>query len=402
MDAFYASVEQRDDPSLKGKPVIVGGDARRGVVLAASYEVRPFGVRSAMSMARAMTLAPKAIVVPPRPEAYAEASEKVFTIFESFTPLVEGLSLDEAFLDVTNSQALFGPAPEIARQLRARIRHETGLPASAGLAENKFVAKIASDLAKPDGFKEVPFGTAPQFLAPLPVSRLWGVGPKTEEQLLALGLKTIGDLAAKDPQWLSRKLGSSGDHFWHLSRGLDARHVESDRGAKSVGAEDTFGEDLEGEEALWPHLHLQALRVARRMRKAGLKARTVQLKVKFADFESLTRRHTLEAPTDDGQTLYREARALLSKVDLSKKVRLTGVSAQEILGDAPQLSLFDEGPPKKAERLNQALDAIAGKFGSTAVMPADVKHGGEDDRREALRRSIGLSKTDSEKAKKRR
>jgi DNA polymerase IV len=402
MDAFYASVEQRDDPSLRGKPVIVGGDARRGVVLAASYEVRPFGVRSAMPMARAVKLAPKAIVVPPRPEAYAEASEKVFTIFESFTPLVEGLSLDEAFLDVTESRALFGHAREIAIKLRARIRAETGLPASAGLAENKFVAKIASDLAKPDGFKEVPFGTARAFLAPLPVSRLWGVGPKTEEQLLALGLKTIGDIAAKDAEWLSRKLGSGGDHFSHLSRGLDARAVESDRGAKSVGAEDTFGEDLEGEEALWPHIHLQALRVGRRLRRAGIKARTVQLKVKFADFEALTRRHTLDAATDDGQRLYREARALLSKLDLSKKVRLTGVSAQEILEEAPQLSLFGEEAPKKSDKLNQALDAIAGKFGSTAVMPADVKSGGEDDRREALRRNIGLAKADAEKEKKRR
>lgn len=400
MDAFYASVEQRDDPALLGKPVIVGGDARRGVVLAASYEVRPFGVRSAMPMARALKLAPKAIVARPRPEAYAEASEQVFAIFESFTPLVEGLSLDEAFLDVTESRSLFGHAREIAQQIRRRIRDEVGLPASAGLAENKFVAKIASDLAKPDGFKEVPFGTAREFLAPLPVSRLWGVGPKTEEQLVGLGLRTIGDLAAHDASWLTRKLGSGGEHFSYLSRGLDARVVEADRGAKSMGAQDTFGEDLEGEEALWPHLHLQALRVARRMRRHGLKTRTVQLTVKFADFESLTRRHTLDEPTDDGQRLYREARALLAKVDLSRKVRLTGVSAQELFGEAAQLSLFEGGPAPKSERLNKALDAIAGKFGSAAVLPADVKHGGEDDGREAMRRSVGLSRADAEQAKK--
>ncbi len=204
MDAFYASVEQRDHPEWQGQPLIVGGHPTRGVVLAASYEVRPFGVRSAMPMHRALKAAPHAIVAPPRFLAYAEASEAVFAILSSVTPLIEPLSLDEAFLDVTASRALFGEPRDIATKLRARIRAETGLPCSTGLAESKFLAKIASDLAKPNGQYEVPPGTAKTFLAPLPVSRLWGVGPKTEETLKGLGLRTIGDLAARDREWLSR------------------------------------------------------------------------------------------------------------------------------------------------------------------------------------------------------
>ncbi|MBM4777646.1 MAG: DNA polymerase IV, partial [Archangiaceae bacterium] len=311
MDAFYASVEQRDDPKLKGKPVIVGGHPQRGVVLAASYEVRPFGVRSAMPMGRAVKLAPKAIVVPPRFDAYVDASEAVFRIFERYTPLIEPLSLDEAFLDVTGSQALFGDPVSLAKRIRREISDELHLPASAGIAEVKFVAKIASDSGKPAGQKVVEPGTSKAFLAPLPVSRLWGVGPKTEEVLLRLGLKTIGDVANKDLEWLTKNLGSSAQHFWELSNAIDPRVVVPDREAKSIGAQDTFDEDLLGEEALAPHLHGQALRVGRRMRKAGLKGRVVQLTVKYDDFQSITRRKTLETPTDDGQVLYREARALL-------------------------------------------------------------------------------------------
>src|SRR3990172_6215264 len=242
MDAFYASVEQRDNPALRGRPVIVGGHARRGVVLAASYEVRPFGVRSAIPMARALKLAPHAVVVSPRFDAYARASEQVFAIFESVTPLVEPLSLDEAFLDVTFSQTLFGTPWQIASRLRARIAAQVGLPSSAGIAMVKFAAKIASDLAKPNGQKEVPEGVA-AFLAPLPVSRRWGGGPKTEELLLRFGLKTIGDVAGRDRGWLSERRGEAGAHLSLLSRGIDERSVVPDREAKSVGAEDTFEED---------------------------------------------------------------------------------------------------------------------------------------------------------------
>lgn len=392
MDAFYASVEQRDNPDLRGKPVIVGGHPTRGVVLAASYEVRPFGVRSAMPMSRAVKLAPRAIVVPPRFEAYADASERVFSLFESVTPLVEPLSLDEAFLDVTASLKLFGAPSDIARQLRERIAREVHLPASAGIAGVKFVAKIASDLAKPNGQREVPLEQTVAFLAPLPVARLWGVGPKTEETLHGHGLRTIGDVAARDPEWLERVLGSSGRALWELSQGRDDRDVIPDQQAKSIGAEDTFEEDLRGAEALQPHLHSQALRVGRRLRRAGLKARVVQLKVKFSNFELVTRRTTLEAPTDDGQSLYRAALDLLQRVPRGRPVRLTGVSAHEMGEGGAQLGLFDAGK-KPVDKLNAALDRIAEKFGAGAVMTADLAgtEGGDDE----ARRLTGASRLDA-------
>jgi DNA polymerase-4 len=371
MDAFYASVEQRDNPALRGKPVIVGGHPTRGVVLAASYEVRPFGVRSAMPMAQAVKLAPQALVVPPRFEAYAKASEGAFAIFERYTPAIEPLSLDEAFLDVTASLRLFGPAAAVARRIRAEVAAELSVPASAGIAENKFVAKIATDLAKPDGQREVPFGQARAFLAPLPVSRLWGVGAKTEAVLWRWGLRRIGDVAEKDPTWLEQRVGAWGRALWHLSRGEDERPVVPDRLAKSIGAEETFEEDLVGLEALRPHLHAQALRVGRRLRRAGVRARVAQLKVKHHDFEVLTRRRTLPSPTDDGQALYQAALALLARVDVEKPIRLTGVSAQELVGEGAQLGLFEE-PPARRQRLNAALDKIADRFGTGAVVPADL------------------------------
>ena len=384
MDAFYASVEQRDDPSLKGRPVIVGGHPTRGVVLAASYEVRPFGVRSAMPMSRAVKQAPQAVVVAPRFEAYAQASEQVFNIFESVTPLVEPLSLDEAFLDVTASQSLFGSPWQIASALRARIAREVHLPCSAGIAGVKFVAKIASDVAKPNGQKEVRPEDTVAFLAPLPVSRLWGVGPRTEETLRRLGVRTIGDVAAREPAWLERELGSMGRHLWELSHAIDEREVVPDRQAKSIGAEDTFEEDVASPDALGPHIHSQALRVGRRLRRAGLKARVAQLKIKFHDFEVVTRRVTLPEPTDDGQTLYRAALELLERVPRGRAVRLTGVSGQELTDTQGQLGLFDQGP-KPADRLNAALDRISSKFGTRAVVTADLAEAerGSDDERTA-------------------
>lgn len=370
MDAFYASVEQRDNPALRGKPIIVGGHAQRGVVVAASYEVRPFGVRSAMPMARAMKAAPHAIVVKPRFSAYAEASEQVFAIFERYTPLIEPLSLDEAFLDVTASVGLFGSPADIARRIRKEIADELDLPASAGIAPVKFVAKIASDLAKPNGQREVRPEETVAFLAGLPVSRLWGVGPKTEEALKLAGLRTIGDVAQREPDWLEERLGSSGRHLWELSQGIDTREVVPDRAAKSVGAEDTFEEDLTGLDALKPHVHSQALRVGRRLRRAGVKGRVVQLKLKFSDFTLITRRTTLREATDDGQTLYRTALELLERAHEGKPIRLTGVSVQ--LDEVPpQLGLFPAAPPRTA-KLNAALDKIAERFGSKAITTADI------------------------------
>ncbi|NRD59360.1 DNA polymerase IV [Corallococcus exiguus] len=371
MDAFYASVEQRDNPSLRGKPVIVGGHAQRGVVVAASYEVRPFGVRSAMPMARAMKQAPHAIVVKPRFSAYAEASEHVFAIFERYTPLIEPLSLDEAFLDVTASVGLFGAAADIAKRIRKEISHELNLPASAGIATAKFVAKIASDLAKPNGQREVRPEETVAFLAGLPVSRLWGVGPKTEEAMKRAGLVTIGDVATRDVDWLEERFGAaSAKHLWELSHGIDARDVVPDRAAKSVGAEDTFDEDLTGLEALKPHVHAQALRVARRLRRATLKGRVVQLKLKFADFTLITRRVTLREATDDGQVIYRAALELLERAHEGKALRLTGVSVQ-LDEDEPQLGLFPAAAPKSS-KLNEAMDRIAARFGSKAITMADI------------------------------
>jgi DNA polymerase-4 len=383
MDAFYASVEQRDNLQLRGKPVIVGGHPKRGVVLAASYEVRPSGVRSAMPMVEALRRAPHAIVVPPRPEAYASASEEVFAILESVTPLIEPLSLDEAFLDVTGSQSLFGPPGRIATHLRARIANELRLPASAGIAAVKFVAKVASDLAKPNGQREVPGDETEQFLAPLLVGRLWGVGAKTEAALHALGIRTIGDLGARDPGWLEDRV-SGGRGLWELSQGIDPRPVIPDRGAKSIGSEDTFEEDLAGKETLRPFIHAQALRVGRRLRRADTRARVVQLKIKLADFTLVTRRTTLSEPSDDGQTLYRTAIELLARYELRQRVRLTGVSAQELMEPAAQLPLLGE-PPSRTQRLNAALDRIADKFGSSAVRPADVAVAEPDDEAHSLR-----------------
>jgi DNA polymerase IV len=369
MDAFYASVEQRDRPDLRGRPVIVGGHPRRGVVLAASYEVRPLGVKSAMPMVEALRLAPRAEVVPPRFEAYAAASEAVFAILESVTPLYEPLSLDEAFLDVTASRQLFGDGASIARQIRERIARELHLPASAGIAEVKLAAKIASDLAKPNGQREVPAGGTREFLAPLPIFRLWGVGRKTLELLKPLGLRTIGDLAARDPDWLERRLPGC-RHLWELSQGIDPRAVTPDRAAKSIGAEDTFDEDL-GVGELSPHIHEQALRVGRRLRRARCKGRVVQLKLKLSDFSLLTRQTTLPEPTDDGQSLYRAAAELLARLQLRQRVRLTGVSAHNIVAEEAQLSLFSAAP-NRSDRLNAALDRIADRFGGKALVTADV------------------------------
>jgi DNA polymerase-4 len=378
MDAFYASVEQRDAPSLRGRPVIVGGSARRGVVLAASYEVRPFGVRSAMPMARALRLAPDAVVVRPRFDVYAEVSARVFDILQTVTPLFEPLSLDEAFLDVTASRNLFGPPAEIARTLRGRIAGELGLPSSAGIAASKLVAKIASDLAKPNGQLEVPADAGAAFLAPLPVARIPGVGPKSARTLLALGIATVGDLAAQDPAFLERRLGPGGRELWDRAHAVDPRPVVADRDARSVGAEETFDEDLTGAEALRPHVHAQALRVAHRLRRAGLRARTIQLKLKRSDFTIVTRRTTLEQPTDDGQTIYREAARLLER-EPPHATRLTGVSAQNLVATgAPQLGLFAPAPTA-ADKLNRALDAITSRFGSSAITTGDIAAGPADD-----------------------
>jgi len=375
LDAFYASVEQRDNPTLRGKPVIVGGSRTRGVVCAASYEARPFGVRSAMSMVEAVRLCPKAIVLPVRMDYYAEVSAEFFAILRRYSPIVEGLSLDEAFLDVTGEERLYGDGPTIARRIKDDVRSELRLVASVGVAPTKFVAKIASDLGKPDGLVAVPDGGERAFLHPLPVGRLWGVGKVTEKVLAELSLRTIGDVARAGEKVLALKLGAqSARHLAELANGIDPRHVEADRAAVSIGHEDTFERDLRRTVELKPHLLDQADRVCARLRELGLRARTITLKVKYANHQRVSRRVTLDSPTSDARVVAAEAVRLFAEVpDVAERgVRLTGVSLsglerREAVGQ--QLSL-DEPRRERGEQLGSALDAIAHKFGRAAVRRA--------------------------------
>jgi DNA polymerase IV len=390
LDAFYASVEQLDDPSLKGRPVVVGGPSRRGVVCAASYEARRYGVRSAMPTVQARRLCPKGVFLPPRFERYGQLSDQVFGIYRRYTPLVEPLSLDEAFLDVTESRALHGDGRAIALAIKRSVREETGLTVSAGVADVKMASKIASDLGKPDGLVVVPEGGTAAFLAPLPVSRLWGVGRVTEAALSRLGVATIGDLARHPEPALVDRFGEHGRHMRALALGKDPRPVTPDEAAKSIGAEETFEEDLRGAGPLLPRLLEQSGRVARRLRAAGARGRTVTLKLKYADFTLVTRRCTLPAPTDDSAAIFEAVRAGLTRADLSRPVRLTGVSVSGFGGDGgpEQLGLFDVPAAAAGRRqaLNAALDDIAERFGDGAVKPATLA-GGEGPRK--LRRATG-------------
>jgi DNA polymerase-4 len=369
MDAFYASVEQRDNPALRGKPVIVGGSSRRGVVLAASYEVRPFGVRSAMPMAEALRKAPHAIVVEPHRDRYAQASEAAFAIFHRYTPLVEPLSLDEAFLDVTASRSLFGDGETIARAIKRDVRAELELTASAGVAPCKFAAKVASDLRKPDGLVVVPENGVAEFLAPLPIERMWGVGPKTAPKMRALGFATIGDLTRGSTETLERVLGVWGIEVARLARGEDARDVVPDAMAKSIGAEETYEEDLVGAEAIAPTLLDHAGRVARRLVRAGLSARTVAVKVKYADFSLCTRRVTLPEPVQDTDGIHRAAIDLLARMPLQgRRVRLTGVSVSGISEGAPPPALFPDAGAERRRKVEEVAARIADRFGDEGAV----------------------------------
>ena len=369
MDAFYASVEQRDDPGLRGKPVIVGGPSRRGVVLAASYEVRRFGVRSAMPMAEAIRLAPQAVVVAPHREAYELASEQSRAIFHRYTPVVEPLSLDEAFLDVTASRALFGDGEVIARAIKEDVRKELGLTVSAGVAPSKFVAKVASDLGKPDGLVVVTPGEVAAFLAPLPVERMWGVGPKTAPRMRALGYSTLGDLARAGEAALRRALGSWGAEVARLAAGEDDRDVVRDPIARSVGAEETYEQDLVDPEAIARTLLHHSGRVARRLVHSGQFARTVVIKIKYADFTLRTRRLTLPEPIQDTDGIYQAARQLLSRMPVDRRrVRLTGVSVQGIMDGDAAPTLFPDAQGKKLRELERVAARIADRFGDDAAV----------------------------------
>jgi DNA polymerase-4 len=324
-----------------------------------------------MPTVRARRLCPDCVVLAPRFDRYHQLSHAVFAIYQRYTPLIEPLSLDEAFLDVTGSAALHGDGPTIAAAIKADVRREVGLTVSAGVADVKLAAKIASDLGKPDGLVEVPGGTTRAFLAPLPVARLWGVGQVTEAALARLGIHRIGQLADAPDVLLARAVGHRhARDLRALARGDDPREVIAHEEAKSVGAEETFGADLRGREAVLPHLLDQAERVARRLREAGKKARTVTLKLKYADFELATRRCTLPGATDDGKTLFEAARAQLDRADLARPVRLTGISASGLDGPPEQLGLFESRLPVRRAALNAAIDALAERYGPDAVRPA--------------------------------
>ena len=382
MDAFYASVEQHDDPALRGRPVLVGGKGRRSVVSAASYEARPYGCRSAMPMGEALRRCPDAVVVTPRIGRYAEVSACIMDVFHDFSPLVEPLSLDEAFLDMTGSERLFGPPDEMGRRLKTAVREATdGLTISVGASVTKFVAKVASDLQKPDGLTVVAQGDVRSFLAPLPVSRLWGVGEKTLQRLQALGLATMGDVAAAPARVLST-LGSLGDHIRRLATGDDPREVIPDRDPKSVGAEVTLEEDVIGAAALRPHLIRSADTIARRLRADGWMAGGVRVKLKTARFRLLTRQAALRTPTDAASELLDAVDALLAEFDLTVPMRLVGLAAYDLRpNDAPvQADLFLDAAHARTQRLDQAVDALKARFGKDAVKRASelAERGGTD------------------------
>ena len=377
MDAFYASVEQLDNPTLRGLPVIVGGRSARGVVTSASYEARKFGVRSAMPGFEARRLCPHGIFVPGRMDRYVEISRVVRTVFESFSPAVEPLSLDEAFLDLGGTEKLLGTPLEVGAALRRRVHEETGLVVSVGIAPNKMTAKILSDMCKPDGLLALGPEYVREFLFALPVERLWGVGRVTLRHMHELGIQTVGDLAARDGASLRAHFGSSGNHFWELANGIDPRPVIADWQRKSYGEENTFERDLElqGLE-LRRVLIAHGEAIARRLRDDNVRARTVTLKLKMARplgegrFPLVTRSHSLEGATDDGAEITRVAIELTSKVKEKDRIRLAGVQVHNLeRTQAKQLGLFNaaSGSEAKREKLNRALDTLAQRFGDEAV-----------------------------------
>lgn len=370
MDAFYASIEERDRPELVGRPLIVGGTpSGRGVVAAANYAVRKFGVHSAMPTSKALRLCPEAIVLRPRIDYYVSISEQIREIFERFTPLVEPLSLDEAFLDVKGTEGLFGPPPDVARQIKQQIRKEVGLVASVGVAPNKFLAKVASDLKKPDALVVVDPERVQEFLDPLPVERLWGVGRVTQSVFAEMGIGTIRQLRELGSDVLRRHFGEHGDHFWRLAHGLDDRQVVPDRDAKSISHESTFAADLSEREPLRAWLLELTDHVGRRLRRHRLQGRTVQIKVRFSNFRTLTRARTLSEPTNTTQEIWDAAAELLDKcLPATFAIRLLGVGLSGF--DHPamvQRSLFPDEAQQKHQQLDAATDEIQARFGKSAL-----------------------------------
>ncbi|HLL88563.1 MAG TPA: DNA polymerase IV [Tepidisphaeraceae bacterium] len=373
MDAFFAAVEVLDRPELAGKPVLVGGAGPRGVVAAASYEARTYGCHSAQPMAVALRNCPHAVVVAGRYWRYREVSRQVFAIFDRYTPQVQPLSIDEAFLDVTASQPLHGPAEQIAAKIRADVRRETKLTCSVGVAPNKFLAKLASDLDKPDGLTIVRPEFVDSLLPPLAVTKIYGVGPSTARRLAGLGIKTIGDLRTIALPVLERRVGTDeAAHYRRLAFGIDDRPVEPDREAKSIGQEQTFGTDLADPQAVRDVMLEQSEEVAARVRRNKLVARSVTVKIRFGDFQTITRRTTLPQPTDETATVWAAARELFDAwaATAFAPVRLIGVTAAQLApagGAAAQLELFPDPKQQKRKQIDSAVDAINAKFGKNVV-----------------------------------
>jgi DNA polymerase-4 len=381
MDAFYASVEERDRPELVGKPVIVGGTPeKRGVVAAANYVARKYGVHSAMPAVTAHRLCPQGVFLPPRIDYYVEVSSQIREIFERFTPLVEPLSLDEAFLDVTGSEHLFGQAVEIGRKIKQAIRQELRLVASVGVAPNKFLAKIASDLKKPDALVVVEPDKVQEFLDPLPVERLWGVGKQSSKVFQRLGIHTIGQLRQWPPDVLQSRFGSNGEYLWQLAHGIDDRSVVPDREAKSISHETTFEHDIADMEVLRAWLVDLTEQVGCRLRRNGLRGRTVQLKVRFADFSLITRSQTLPEPTNITQELWRAVDELLCHRLPGGRlpVRLVGMGVSG-LDDTGLIQgmLFDREEREKQARLDTVADQLKDRFGTEALRRGSSLERGE-------------------------
>ena len=378
LDAFFVSVELLKRPDLRGKPVLVGGTAGRGVVSAASYEARRYGVNSAMPMSVALQRCPNAIVLRGDYSSYARYSKQVMRIFEQHTPLVEPLSIDEAFLDVSGARRLHGSPAEIAWTIRERVHAETGLTCSIGVAATKYVAKVASSRAKPDGMLVVPAAQTVAFLHPLPVSALWGVGRVTEESLLRLGLRTVGDVAAMPHEALERAVGPAlAARLGQLANGIDPRDVHTTRTEKSIGHENTFGYDLVDPVEIRRELLRLSNNVAVRLRKASLLGRTVTLKLRYGDFRTVTRSRTLAEPTDVARRIYDEASdALAELVGDGERVRLIGVRAEHLRPSGSGAMLWD--PDEEWRDAERTIDQVTAKFGKGAVRPATlVRPGGE-------------------------
>ena len=385
MDAFYASVEERDQPEIAGRPLIVGGLAKsRGVVAAANYPAREFGVHSAMATSKALKLCPDAIILPPRMDWYSQIARQIREIFHRYTPEIEPLSLDEAFLDATGSVRLFGSVEEIGRKIKENIWSELRLVASVGVAPNKFLAKLASDMDKPDGFTVITPDRIQEALDPLPVTRIWGVGKVTARKFHALGIQTIRDLRARSLEQLKERFGNHGEHFWKLARGIDDRVVVPDREAKSVSHETTFPTDIEDPDQLRAWLLELTEQVARRLRNSNLVARSVQLKVRYDNFDTITRSKRLEQSTSSTQAIWQTAIHMFEDKlpDRRLRVRLLGVGAGLLSSADSSDSLFppEESPAdQKSDRLDSVADSIRSKFGSSAlkrgsIMQHSVEH----------------------------